>query len=45
MNDKLKKIVVAAGAPDEALNELWFTIFCLKFAHLLLELAEQECST
>lgn len=40
MNDELRKIAIVAGAPEEVINELWFNIFCLKFAHMLLELAE-----
>ncbi len=42
MNDELKQIAQAAGAPEEVINELWFNIFCLKFAHMLLELVEKE---
>ena len=45
MNDALREIAVAAGAPEEVLDTLWFNIFCLKFAHMLVELAEAECST
>lgn len=42
MNELLKKIVIEAGAPDEMLETLWFNIFCAKFAHLILEMAEEE---
>lgn len=36
MNEFLKEIAVSAGAPNEVINELWFNIFCQKFAHLLM---------
>jgi len=36
MNEFLKELAVNAGAPDEVINELWFNIFCQKFAHLLM---------
>ena len=42
MNQELRHIAQAAGAPAEVLDELWFNVFCLKFAHMLLELAEEE---
>ncbi len=45
MNEELRQIAEAAGAPSEVLDELWFHVFCLKFAHMLLELAESECNT
>lgn len=45
MNDELRKIAVAAGAPAEVIDTLWFNMFCMQFAHLLLEMAEQESST
>jgi len=41
MNDELKALAMAAGAPDELLEELWFSIFCKQFAHLLLEEMEK----
>ena len=44
MNDELKKIVIAAGAPSEMMNQLWFNLFCMKFAHELLTLAEEAVS-
>ena len=44
MNEELLKIAQVAGAPAQVLEELWFHVFCLKFAHLLLEMAEAECS-
>ena len=43
MNEELRKIAEAAGAPDEVIDTLWFSIFCQNFAHLLLEMAEDEC--
>ena len=42
MNEELKQIAVAAGAPEEVLDDLWFNVFCKNFAHLLLEMAEEE---
>ena len=45
MNNELRQIAEAAGAPAEVLDELWFNVFCLKFAHMLLELAEAEGNT
>jgi len=42
MNDELKQLVIEAGAPKEVLNELWFNLFCIKFADVLLTLAEKE---
>lgn len=41
MNDELKALAMAAGAPEELLEELWFSIFCKQFAHLLLEEMEK----
>lgn len=43
MNKELRKIAEAAGAPVEVIDTLWFSIFCQTFAHLLLELVEEEC--
>ena len=42
MNEELKAIAVKADAPEEVLNTLWFSIFCQKFAHLLIEELEKE---
>lgn len=42
MNDALKDIAVEAGAPVEMLNQMWFNIFCQKFAHLILVAVEGE---
>ena len=42
MNDELRKIAEAAGAPEDVLDTLWFNIFCQKFAHLILLAAEEE---
>jgi hypothetical protein len=44
MNEQLKKIAAAAGAPVEVINQLWFGIFCQKFADVLLTLAQEEQS-
>ena len=40
MNTELERIVRAAGAPEEAMDQLWFVVFCQQFAHLLI--AEME---
>jgi hypothetical protein len=42
MNNELKKLAQQAGAPKEVLDELWFGIFCMKFADVILTSAEQE---
>lgn len=42
MNEELKKIAVAAGAPEDVLDTLWFNMFCQEFAHLILLMAEEE---
>jgi len=42
MNEFLKEIAIKAGAPEEVINELWFNIFCQKFAHELLIILEEE---
>ena len=42
MNEVLKEIVIKAGAPKEVVNELWFNIFCQKFADELMTVFEQE---
>jgi len=36
MNTELERIVRAAGAPEEAMAELWFVVFCQQFADLLI---------
>lgn len=41
MNDELRKLVIAAGAPEEVIDDLWFSIFCQTFAHLLIEEMEK----
>ena len=43
MNETLREIAVAAGAPEEVIDDLWFNIFCKNFAHLILLAAEEEC--
>jgi hypothetical protein len=42
MNEELRKIAIQAGAPEDLLSSLWFNIFCQKFAHLLLQAAEDD---
>jgi hypothetical protein len=36
MNTELERIVRAAGAPEEAMDQLWFAVFCQQFADLLI---------
>lgn len=45
MNNELKAIAVEAGAPEEVLNTLWFSIFCQKYTHLIIEELEKNCET
>lgn len=40
MNELLLDIAKRAGAPTEVIDELWFHIFCQKFADLLIQTAE-----
>ena len=42
MNTELERLVRAAGAPEEVMTELWFTVFCQQFAHLLIAELETE---
>ena len=42
MNDQLKKLATEAGAPDEVINDLWFNVFCIKFADLLIQEIEDQ---
>ena len=42
MNEDLKKIAIKAGAPEEVLEELWFSMFCMKFADLIIAEIENE---
>jgi hypothetical protein len=42
MNDELKAIAIEAGAPDELLDKLWFSMFCMKFTDLLIAELEQS---
>ena len=44
MNNELKQLALQAGAPEEVINELWFNIFCMQFADVILTNAEQELS-
>jgi len=44
MNDELKAIAAKSGAPEEVLDELWFSLFCMKFAHYLIEEMEYSNS-
>jgi hypothetical protein len=37
MNEELKKLVIEVGAPVEMLDELWFNLFCQKFADRLIK--------
>ena len=42
MNKELRELAIRAGAPEQVLDEFWFNIFCLQFASVLLDEAEQE---
>ena len=42
MNEELKNLALQAGASNALCNELWFNIFCQKFAHLIIEQMELE---
>ena len=42
MNTELERIVRAAGAPEEVMNQLWFVVFCQQFADLLIAELETE---
>lgn len=42
MNPELLALAKAAGAPKEALTELWFHTFCAKFADQILTALEEE---
>jgi hypothetical protein len=45
MNDLLKELAINSGAPNEVLDELWFNIFCQKFADQIITLMENEDDT
>ena len=42
MNTELERIVRAAGAPEEVMDQLWFAVFCQQFADLLIAELEAE---
>jgi hypothetical protein len=42
MNAELERIVRAAGAPEQAMAELWFVVFCQQFADLLISEMEAD---
>jgi hypothetical protein len=42
MNTELERIVRAAGAPEQAMAELWFVVFCQQFADLLIQELEAD---
>lgn len=42
MNEILKEFAIKAGAPDDVLDELWFSMFCMKFADILISAMENE---
>ena len=42
MNKELKELALRAGAPEQVINELWFNIFCQRFASVVITEAEQE---
>jgi hypothetical protein len=42
MNAELERLVRAAGAPEEVMDQLWFVVFCQQFAHLLISEMEMD---
>jgi hypothetical protein len=42
MNENLKRLVEAAGAPEQVMDRLWFAVFCEQFADILLHEVERE---
>lgn len=42
MNKELKELALRAGAPEQVIDELWFNIFCQRFASVVITEAEQE---
>jgi len=42
MNEELKTLALQAGASNALCNELWFNLFCQKFAHLIIEQMEVD---
>ena len=42
MNAELERIVRAAGAPEQAMDQLWFVVFCQQFADLLIQELEAD---
>lgn len=42
MNEELRQIAEDAGAPEDMLNSIWFNLFCVRFADMILTLAEEE---
>jgi len=42
MNEYLKEIAIKADAPKEILEELWFSVFCMKFADLIIAELENQ---
>lgn len=42
MNAELERLVREAGAPEEVMYQLWFRVFCMHFADLLIAQCEAE---
>ena len=42
MNEQLAQMAEEAGAPPEMMEEIWFHIFCTKFADSIVTLMEAE---
>jgi len=42
MNQELKELALRAGAPEQVIDELWFSIFCQRFASVVITEAEHE---
>ena len=41
MNTELERLVREAGAPEEVMDQLWFRVFCMHFADLLIKEMEE----
>ena len=42
MNEQLAQLAEEAGAPPEMMEEMWFHVFCTKFADSIVTLMESE---
>lgn len=42
MNEALKELVVRAGAPEQVMDQMWFHVFCQKFAGVIFDELEKD---